>query len=215
MAKVCCPINPIPNFNTLVPLSTRLSPPIETQSVPSNVQLPKKPVDLPQPPVCGSSSSLQYRIYVLGGNETAINEYPWMALIEYTTRVRLGEWNTKSDPDCEDDQCADPVQDISVVEWIQHADYNPYSKSHENDIALLRLAHPLNYTDWIKPICVPTSSKNYDGVELVVAGWSIAEAETRSNVTMKVGHMNKRIFFYQQHIYVLAARKERPCRGIY
>ncbi|XP_031634546.1 serine protease easter-like isoform X2 [Contarinia nasturtii] len=89
--------------------------------------------------------------------------------------VRLGDWDTTSDPDCverEKQNCADPFKHILVSEIIIHEAYNP--DSNLNDIALLRLEHPVNYTYWIQPICLPLSSEVVDaigeGVQLEVAG---------------------------------------------
>lgn len=93
--------------------------------------------------------------------------------------VRLGEWDLRSDQDCEDDNCSDPVLDIPVVERIPHENYNPNSRAQENDIALLRLGRSVTFTDWVKPICLPVSpnvaGKNYDNEPLVVAGWGKTE----------------------------------------
>lgn len=92
----------------------------------------------------------------------------------------MGEWDTLQEQDCEEeDNCADPVQDIPVAETIPHEGYLPASKTQENDIALLRLARSAQYTDWIKPICLPVAqnlrSFNFDGVPLTVAGWGKTE----------------------------------------
>lgn len=93
--------------------------------------------------------------------------------------VRLGEWDLKSDRDCEDGQCADPVLDIPVVERIPHEQYNPNSRAQENDIALLRLGRSITFSEWVKPICLPIGAdiagKNYDSQPLVVAGWGKTE----------------------------------------
>lgn len=55
----------------------------------------------------------------------------------------------------------------------------PASKLQENDIALLRLSNNVAYTDWIKPICLPTSehlrTANYENVAMSVAGWGKTE----------------------------------------
>lgn len=40
------------------------------------------PGDLPQPGTCGNHLADR----IVGGTETAINEFPWMVLIEYTKR---------------------------------------------------------------------------------------------------------------------------------
>ena len=52
----------------------------------------------------------------------------------------MGEWDTSTDSDCENGDCADPPVDIAVEQLIPHESYNPNSKTQENDIALLRLS---------------------------------------------------------------------------
>ncbi|XP_031616415.1 serine protease easter-like [Contarinia nasturtii] len=183
-------------------------------------------VELPKPGVCGS----QIDPRIVGGETARIDDFRWMALIEYTfangrkgfrcggilinenyvltashcvngkaltqyhwtlSGVRLGEWDTTEDKDCEEGLCSDPVQNVRVAERIPHEDYNPNSASQENDIALLRLERPVNYTQWIKPICLPTSNdvadKNFDRQQLIVAGWGQADNGQSSDRKMKVG----------------------------
>lgn len=93
--------------------------------------------------------------------------------------VRLGEWDTATDRDCEDDYCADPVLDIPVTELIPHESYVPASKTQENDIALLRLARSVAFSDFVRPICLPFAqnlrNQNYNGLPLEVAGWGKTE----------------------------------------
>lgn len=71
--------------------------------------------------------------------------------------------------------CANPVVDIQIAETIVHENFVPTSKSHENDIALIRLQRPAPYNDFIRPICLPNverlHNKSYDGAQLVVAGF--------------------------------------------
>lgn len=93
--------------------------------------------------------------------------------------VRLGEWDQRSDKDCEEDNCSDPVLDVPVVERIPHQNYQVNSRAQENDIALLRLGRSVTFTDWIKPICLPFASsnrnKNFENFPLIVAGWGKTE----------------------------------------
>lgn len=89
--------------------------------------------------------------------------------------VRLGEWDTGSDQDCDENNCSEPVVDVPVVDRIPHENYVPTSRAQENDIALLRLGRSVPFTDWITPICLPiaesTRNLNYDDYAFIVAGW--------------------------------------------
>lgn len=91
----------------------------------------------------------------------------------------MGEWDTETERDCDNGDCSDDVVDVDVEELIPHEAYNSNSKTQENDLALLRLAQPVTFTDWIKPICLPTNpnlqTMSYDGVNLEVAGWGKTE----------------------------------------
>lgn len=74
-------------------------------------------------------------------------------------------------------ECADPVVDVQIFENIVHENYDPNAQN--NDIALIRLARSVTYTDWVKPICLPFSSNvrnlNLDNTPLVVAGFGRTE----------------------------------------
>lgn len=95
--------------------------------------------------------------------------------------MRLGEWNTTSERDCDQrNLCADPVKDIGVAEVFVHESYDPSSLSRENDIALIRLQNKVDFSEFIRPICLPLSgtlrTKSYDGETLTAAGWGFTEA---------------------------------------
>ncbi|KAI5643188.1 trypsin domain-containing protein [Phthorimaea operculella] len=106
------------------------------------------------------------------------------------SQVRLGEWNTSSVNDCVMDDCTTPVQDIRVEEIIAHEGYDPQDSNQHNDIALLRLAQPARYNDFVKPICLPLSNdvKNsgFDGFTAEVAGWGKTESRSESEVKLRV-----------------------------
>lgn len=59
--------------------------------------------------------------------------------------------------------------------------YKPDSLRQEHDIALVRLARPVEYTRWIRPICLPLSrqlrGKSYDGISMEVAGWGFTSSD--------------------------------------
>lgn len=219
--------------------------------------IPKGPTEpgntFPKPGNCGKIDLDADRI--TGGNVTAIDEYPWTALLEYSkgalntkgfhcggvlinnryvvtashcvngenipsdwklTGVRLGEWDLKKENDCEGDLCSDPAVDLDIEEIIPHEKYSPSSGNQLNDIALLRLAHPIPYSDWIKAICLPTNNNaNYVGEKLHVAGWGLTEFNKLSHLKMKAGvdgvDLMKCNSVYQQLSLTLG--EEQICAG--
>lgn len=92
--------------------------------------------------------------------------------------MRLGEWNTATERDCLPDQpesCADPVQDIQIEAAMAHDGYDYQSPSRVDDIAIIRLKQKVQYSKYIRPICLPHSqslqNRNYDNVDLMFTGW--------------------------------------------
>lgn len=123
--------------------------------------------------------------------------------------VRLGEWDTKTLKDCDDSYvtgsiCNDPPVDVPVEEKIVHEEYVVNSKNQHHDIALLRLSRNVEYSEFIKPICLPidNSLRNADlsGVSLDVSGWGKTEVSPSSTKKLKVA---------------LDAYKNSECQNIY
>lgn len=109
--------------------------------------------------------------------------------------IRLGDWDTLEDPDCDDSfveekVCNDPAVDYLIESQIPHHNYDPYSLNNHYDIALLRLSSNVEYTHFISPICLPTDanleSLNYDKQTLSVAGWGITENGIYSTKKLKI-----------------------------
>lgn len=92
--------------------------------------------------------------------------------------VRLGEYNTEDDIDCIynssqqlDTDCADAPINVRV-QSVHVPDYNP--NTFANDIALVRLAEDVQFSGFIKPICLPRSAADSGlvaGNNVTVAGW--------------------------------------------
>ncbi|RVE45251.1 hypothetical protein evm_010103 [Chilo suppressalis] len=93
--------------------------------------------------------------------------------------VRLGEYDiTNPGEDCVDvagggQDCTSPAVSIPIKEIIKHPEYDTVLK--RNDIALIRLDGEANYTDFVRPICLPTSdvstSAQLSNLTVHVAGW--------------------------------------------
>ncbi|XP_047120532.1 serine protease easter-like [Schistocerca piceifrons] len=219
------------------------SPPDQPQPQP---QAPPEPQPLPEPQpqgpawpqnplqhpnirllpmdTCGQDDSDR----ITRGNVTAVNQYPWMALLGYsnggpvsflcggsliTSRyvltashcvngrklgsyrvvsVRLGEWDQRTDVDCDGEICAPPPEDYSIEDATPHPQYRPQASANvANDIALLRLDRDAPDNSFIRPICLPVTPEmrqaTFIGKNLVVAGWGTTEYGDSSPVKLYVG----------------------------
>uniref|UniRef100_A0A182R026 CLIP domain-containing serine protease n=1 Tax=Anopheles farauti TaxID=69004 RepID=A0A182R026_9DIPT len=103
-------------------------------------------------------------------------------------QVRLGEFDTTTAIDCQNDDCADPVRDVLIEDQIVHPDYYKENGADYNDIALLQLAEKVEFTEFVRPICLPltpqTRAVNHTGKYVSVAGWG--QTETSSSSTKKL-----------------------------
>ncbi|XP_014215631.1 melanization protease 1-like [Copidosoma floridanum] len=197
-----------------------VQPPFNGSTESRNVNLGEAMKLLPTD--CGQDLSNR----IIGGTATALDEFPWMVLLEYrkpngkTTAcggalisrryvltaahcvspgslppswsligVRLGEYNTATNPDCiaegeSDMVCADEPITVGIEERIIHESYGPNSNNQHADIALIRLSQDVTFTDYIKPICLPSGPKV--SKKLTVAGWGRTENRFESEVKLKV-----------------------------
>ncbi|KAJ6640940.1 Serine protease 7 [Pseudolycoriella hygida] len=211
---VCCPLA---NQETV----TNAPAPNRSRPRPSNGLgnvLPKK----------GSCGVESFGEKVYGGRSTALDEFPWMALLEYSkpnglvrslscggvlinqryvltaahclvgeierkigqlVNVRLGEYDLSTTTDCILGDCADPVMNVGVEEVIPHPGYNDKNPNRTNDIGLVRLAEDVTYTDFVKPICLPSTigtSRSDVMAPLQVAGWGRTLSSRQSNTKQKL-----------------------------
>jgi hypothetical protein len=79
---------------------------------------------------------------------------------------------------------------LQIEEFHIHENYQPQSRNQFNDIALLRLSRKVQYTEFIKPICLQSdkSLKVTDllGQTLVVTGFGATEKSSSSNLKLHV-----------------------------
>ncbi|XP_070505025.1 melanization protease 1-like isoform X1 [Chironomus tepperi] len=217
----------------------------------------------PTAPKCGNYVNDK----IFGGEDTMIDEYPWIAQIMYSkpgkkiaksttftgsycggslinerfvlsaahcdrkgpgswkiTAVRLGDWDTRTNPDCETLQneviCNDPYVQVNVIEIIVHPEYDSASSTSQNDIMLLKLENDVQYTKWIQPICLPLDSSfrgmDFTKFSLEVAGFGITENGTDSDVKQRLdldGVENNRCANYYHARYKAMITNKQICAG--
>ncbi|XP_022817190.1 serine protease easter-like [Spodoptera litura] len=111
--------------------------------------------------------------------------------------IRLGEYNiTNKGPDCKLAEgggldCTEGVTRIKIEKIIPHPQYEFLDNVKWNDIALIRLKEMAPYSDFIRPICMPTKdinlSKNRnDFFSMIVVGWGATENKMSSDVKLEV-----------------------------
>ncbi|KAL0860349.1 hypothetical protein ABMA27_009750 [Loxostege sticticalis] len=184
----------------------------------------------PRTECCGLDPAASNKI--TGGEETTVDQYPWLTLIEYLNRdnrikllcggalisnryvltaahclvgsvldvgtpknVRLGEYDTAHEgPDCRPvegggEDCTEDIVIIPIAKTIPHAEYSPLTRRH--DIGLIRMQQAAPYTDFIRPICLPTvdiTVKPPPNFKLYAAGWgAINSTHSKSVVKLHVG----------------------------
>ncbi|XP_050091044.1 CLIP domain-containing serine protease B9-like [Anopheles aquasalis] len=123
-------------------------------------------------------------------------------LVGKLVEVRLGEQNTDTEKDCEQDEdgqicadceqdedgqiCADPPIDVGIEKVLVHPLYNEWSNA--NDIALVRLNKTIVFTDFVQPICLPTLDFRPSNTSetLSVAGFGRTLKGMRSAIKQKL-----------------------------
>nr|XP_043067102.1 serine protease grass-like [Drosophila bipectinata] len=105
--------------------------------------------------------------------------------------VRLGEHDLSKDEDClsfdDEPVCLDKPLDVPVDKSFVHEGYERFRAV--KDIALIRLKYPVQFTDWIRPICLPITKdlqfESQTNIPMEVVGWGITEEEKLSDVPKK------------------------------
>lgn len=86
----------------------------------------------------------------------------------------MGEYDISTTSDCIKGDCADPVQNMGVEEKTAHPGYDEKSPNKLNDIGLVRLSSDATYSEFVKPICLPSivgATRSAAQTSLQVAGW--------------------------------------------
>uniref|UniRef100_A0A1A9ZRH0 Peptidase S1 domain-containing protein n=1 Tax=Glossina pallidipes TaxID=7398 RepID=A0A1A9ZRH0_GLOPL len=176
--------------------TTAASPATVTQtstSAPPPPSPPPTPVPELNPPrncsdcVCGIANT-QKRI--VGGQETEVHQYPWMCMLLYGGRfycaaTLINDQHVVTASHCvygfrrerisvrllEHDRKMANFQKIDrrVAQIITHPKYN--ARTYDNDIAIIRLDKPVEMTELLHPVCMPTPGKSFKGEIGIVTGW--------------------------------------------
>lgn len=88
--------------------------------------------------------------------------------------MRLGEYDLTKEIDCLGNTCADPVLVVGIEQKIPHDGYNEQNKNRANDIGLIRLNSEVSFTDYVRPICLPSSvnsPRTLTNEKLISSGW--------------------------------------------
>lgn len=54
---------------------------------------------------------------------------------------------------------------------ISHVLYNPWYRGYDNDIAVMRLAEPVQFNKYISPICMPDDDLEVENMLCTATGW--------------------------------------------
>ncbi|KAK9728949.1 Trypsin [Popillia japonica] len=92
--------------------------------------------------------------------------------------VKVGEWLSNSDIDCGDEFCGLPAADLPVSHIIVHPNYQ--KETYRNNIALLVLRQPINYTVTAQPICLPETWLLLPN-NAVLVGWGKAAGQLEAS----------------------------------
>ncbi|EDW91238.2 spaetzle-processing enzyme [Drosophila yakuba] len=185
---------------------------------------------------CGISSDDPYDWNIIGGNRTNIHQNPWMVLVmsskpcggslitsrfvltaahcvllEELFYVRLGEYQTLDpQPYCVNDHCIPRFYNISADMTKYHNDYN--KTTHKNDIALLRLSQAVEYSDYVRPICLLVDEQLEETPIYNAIGWGGTEYGQSSRILLKttVYYMN---VLYCNKKYQKQADQSQICAG--
>ncbi|XP_033125024.1 uncharacterized protein LOC117123275 [Anneissia japonica] len=156
---------------------------------------------------CGKvTAPLNPETFIVGGQAAQDGEWPWQAALFRAGRRICGaslidpQWiltaahciDVVTVPSMfqflmgtnslrkQDYESSDRTQFINVTEVFVHPNYRPYRSDH--DIALLKLENSFSITEYVRTVCIPTSTKTFkDDTLCTVTGWGTTEVGGSQN----------------------------------
>ncbi|KAL4007308.1 hypothetical protein ACER0C_001160 [Sarotherodon galilaeus] len=93
----------------------------------------------------------------------------------------------------------------TVVNFTCHPEFN--SSTRENDICLLKLSAPVNFTDYIQPICLASENSTFDNE---TSSWVIGFGD---EVRVKIVENFKCKFIYEDYFRIAVVTENEICAG--
>ncbi|XP_037076352.1 anionic trypsin-1-like [Pollicipes pollicipes] len=168
-----------------------------TLAPPRPAQRRRRETRTPSPEVVPPPILTRQRVMVVQGTDAAPGRWPWMVLLGRDGRwmcggallsrrfvltaahcvpddadglaVRLGEHRLSTPLETEH-------HERRVARVLRHPDY----AASQNDLALLELAAPVDFSDTVRPICLPPADADHQGRPARLAGWGLLQFAGRS-----------------------------------
>ncbi|KAL1506478.1 hypothetical protein ABEB36_005838 [Hypothenemus hampei] len=106
--------------------------------------------------------------------------------------VRLGEWNFNNQGNTclqtsKGPSCMNAPINVAIESLHLHPFYQVGLSEKYHDIGLIRLKNSVQFTDNIKPVCLPNVNNSpLPGERLTISGWGLKNYNERSNIKQKV-----------------------------
>uniref|UniRef100_A0A8B9SVQ6 Transmembrane serine protease 6 n=1 Tax=Anas platyrhynchos TaxID=8839 RepID=A0A8B9SVQ6_ANAPL len=144
---------------------------------------------------CGLQAPLSR---IVGGANSVEGEWPWQASLQVRGRHICGgtliadRWVVSAAHCFQDERLASPsIWTVYLGKYFQntssHTEVSFKEDSHDYDVALLQLDHPVITSPFIQPICLPAPSHLFEpGLHCWITGWGALKEGGRINVLQKV-----------------------------
>lgn len=74
---------------------------------------------------------------------------------------------------------------LSPTQSIRHPNYNSFTTN--NDVAVIKLASPVQLNPHVSPVCLAETSDNFvGGMKCVTSGWGLTRYNGNANLVMGV-----------------------------